>query len=188
MNREELSRMVELLRDTAKLHQPNEEILTDVKAESFVFAMDSVLSALSAEGEYIKKEDVIKECISYADHENNVKFKKEVSEHRKHDAEVIIYACEHFRKFVNGLPTYSFPDREKGTDLISREAVIDLLNQFGYYDKEMERDLSAIPSADREKAISEIETDMSFFCFDDWGNENETWTEIKRILRGKANE
>lgn len=41
----------------------------------------------------------------------------------------------------------------KSTDLISREAVIDLLNQFGYYDKEMERDLSAIPSAvpEREK-------------------------------------
>ena len=39
---------------------------------------------------------------------------------------------------------------------------------------------------DREKAISEIETDMSHFCFDDWGNENATWTEIKKILRGKA--
>ena len=49
MTREELSQMVELLRDTAKLHQPNEEILTDVKAESFIFVMDSVLSALSAD-------------------------------------------------------------------------------------------------------------------------------------------
>ena len=55
MNREELSQMVELLRDTAKLHQPNEEILTDVKAESFVFVMDSVLSALSAEGNISRK-------------------------------------------------------------------------------------------------------------------------------------
>ena len=64
MNREELSRMVELLRDTAKLHQPIEEILTDVKAESFIFVMDSVLAELqkneSAEGEYIKKEDALK--------------------------------------------------------------------------------------------------------------------------------
>ena len=77
---------------------------------------DSAEPKASAEGEYIKKEDIINECISYADHENNVKFKKEVSERRKHDAEVIIYACEHFRKFVNGLPTYSFPDREKGED------------------------------------------------------------------------
>ena len=47
MTREELFQMVESLRDTAKLHQPNEEILTDVKAESFIFVMDSVLSALS---------------------------------------------------------------------------------------------------------------------------------------------
>ena len=82
----------------------------DKKYYSEAFAM--AISALSAEGEYIKKEDIIKECISYADHENNVKFKKEVSERRKHDSEVIIYACEHFRKFVNGLQSYSFPDRE----------------------------------------------------------------------------
>lgn len=54
MTREELSKMVELLRDTAKIHQPNEEILTDVKAESFIFIMDSVLSALSEnKGEWI---------------------------------------------------------------------------------------------------------------------------------------
>lgn len=54
MIREELFQMVELLRDTAKLHQPNEEILTDVKAESFIFVMDSVLSALSEnKGEWI---------------------------------------------------------------------------------------------------------------------------------------
>ena len=46
--------MVELLRDTAKLHQPNEEILTDVKAESFVFVMDSVLSALNESESYGK--------------------------------------------------------------------------------------------------------------------------------------
>lgn len=63
MNREELSRMVELLRDTAKLHQPNEEILTDVKAESFVFVMDSVLSALSEsaenKGDLISRQAVI---------------------------------------------------------------------------------------------------------------------------------
>ena len=55
MTREALSQMVELLRDTAKLHQPNEEILTDVKAESFIFVMDSVLSALSEDkGEWIR--------------------------------------------------------------------------------------------------------------------------------------
>jgi len=51
------------------------------------------------------------------------------------------------------------PEREKETDLISREAVIDLLNQFGYYDKEMERDLSAIPSAVPEREKGEWITD-----------------------------
>lgn len=53
-------------------------------------------------------------------------------------------------------------DNENGSDLISREAVIDLLNQYGYYNKEMKRDLSAIPSAvpeseTLEKIRAEIE-------------------------------
>ena len=55
--------------------------------------------------------------------------------------------------FDMAIKALSVPEREKGTDLISREAVIDLLNQFGYYDKEMEKDLSVIPSAEREKGI-----------------------------------
>lgn len=33
---------------------------------------------------------------------------------------------------------------------------------------------------DRIKA--EIETDLSHFCFDEWGNENPTWKEIKAII------
>ena len=32
------------------------------------------------------------------------------------------------------------------------------------------------------KIIAEIETDLSFFCFDDWGNENTTWKEVKAII------
>lgn len=59
MTREELFHTVELLRDTAKIHQPNEEILTDVKAKSFIFVMDSVLSALSEnKGDLISRQAV----------------------------------------------------------------------------------------------------------------------------------
>ena len=47
MDREELTEFVWMLKKQAELHDPNEEILTDVKAESFIFVMDSVLSALS---------------------------------------------------------------------------------------------------------------------------------------------
>ena len=52
-------------------------------------------------------------------------------------------------------------------------------------------DLFAIAKAIRkstplEKAIedikAEIETDLSMFCFDDWGNENGSWTAIKEII------
>ena len=32
------------------------------------------------------------------------------------------------------------------------------------------------------KIIAEIETDLSFFCFDEWGNENSEWKEVKAII------
>lgn len=33
-----------------------------------------------------------------------------------------------------------------------------------------------------DKIKTEIETDLSHFCFDEWGNENPTWKEIKAII------
>lgn len=33
-----------------------------------------------------------------------------------------------------------------------------------------------------DKIRAEIETDLSHFCFDEWGNENPTWKEIKVII------
>ena len=33
-----------------------------------------------------------------------------------------------------------------------------------------------------DKIKAEIETDLSHFCFDDWGNENSTWKEVKAII------
>ena len=33
-----------------------------------------------------------------------------------------------------------------------------------------------------EDIKAEIETDLSMFCFDDWGNENGSWTAIKEII------
>lgn len=55
--------------------------------------------------EYISKEEIIDECRQYANHENNVKFKPDVSKDRKHDSEVAMFMCEHFRKFVKELPS-----------------------------------------------------------------------------------
>ena len=53
----------------------------------------------------ISRAELIMECIRYANHENNVQFKKEVSERRKHDAEVIIYACDYFKRYAEQLPS-----------------------------------------------------------------------------------
>ena len=49
MDREELTEFIWMLKKQAELHDPNEEILTDVKAESFIFVMDEILSELSDE-------------------------------------------------------------------------------------------------------------------------------------------
>ena len=55
--------------------------------------------------EYISKEEIIDECRQYANHEYNVQFKPDVSKDRKHDSEVAMFMCEHFRKFVKELPS-----------------------------------------------------------------------------------
>ena len=40
----------------------------------------------------------------------------------------------------------------------------------------------AVPMSVIEDIKAEIETDLSMFCFDDWGNENGSWTAIKEII------
>ena len=54
---------------------------------------------------YISREELIKECIRYGNHEHNIQFKPDVSERRKHDSDVVMYMCEHFKKFAEKLPS-----------------------------------------------------------------------------------
>ena len=61
---------------------------------------DMAISALSAEGEYIKKEDIVK----YIDN-----MPSELTEDGRRMVRQI-----RLKEFVADLPTYSFPDREKG--------------------------------------------------------------------------
>ena len=44
--KEELIEMLNVLKEQAKLHRSDEEILTDIKAGSFVFVMDEVIKEL----------------------------------------------------------------------------------------------------------------------------------------------
>lgn len=69
---------------------------------------DMAISALSAEGEYIKKEDVI----NYLDD-----MPSELTEDGRRMVRQI-----HLKEFVADLPTYSFPDREKGENKKSTES------------------------------------------------------------------
>ena len=46
MDRDELIEVVQMLKEQAGLHDPNEEILTDVKASSFVFVMGELIAEL----------------------------------------------------------------------------------------------------------------------------------------------
>jgi hypothetical protein len=55
--------------------------------------------------DYISREELIKECIRYGNHEHNIQFKPDVSERRKHDSDVAMYMCEHFKKFAEKLPS-----------------------------------------------------------------------------------
>ena len=87
------------------------------------------------EGEYIKKEDIIAEL---------------------GDTNMDIFTDE-VKEIVNSLPTVSFPNREKGTDLISREKALAEFKRI-YFDNPTvircaELVLNGMPSAvpDREK-------------------------------------
>ena len=73
-------------------------------------ALDMAISALSAEGEYIKKEDVIKVVQKYAvdEQDGSEEWRSRVND----------YLCSVYQD-VSDLPTYSFPDREKGEQLYS---------------------------------------------------------------------
>ena len=68
-------------------------------------ALDMAISSLSAEGEYIKKEDVIKVVQKYAvdEQDGSEEWRSRVND----------YLCSVYQD-VSDLPTYSFPDREKG--------------------------------------------------------------------------
>ena len=68
-------------------------------------ALDMAISSLSAEGEYIKKEDVIKVVQKYAvdEQDGSEEWRSRVND----------YLCSVYQD-VSELPTYSFPDREKG--------------------------------------------------------------------------
>ena len=51
-----------------------------------------------------------------------------------------------------------------------------------YLDIAMEKVIKQEVNAVLDKIKAEIETDLSMFCFDDWGNENGSWTAIKEII------
>ena len=96
MNREEAIKRIE------KMVEDDDE-LGCLFIRKDIEALKVAISALSAEGEYIKKEDAL----------NKVEELKKI-----HFDRVVV--LNKVSDGLNGLPTYSFPDREKG-EWISRE-------------------------------------------------------------------
>lgn len=98
MNRTDASVSIQAMIDTYKIlkyHGVSTEIPMD---DEDIEALSMALSALSADGEYIKKEDV------------ELGLEKEYSHSlSEHDSHVFV----EFMAFIDDLPTYSFPDREK---------------------------------------------------------------------------
>ena len=80
-----------------------EVIEQDIPCEhdkDLIEALGMAISALSDEGEYIKKEDTIKAFDMFAEYESNLTNEDWV---------------RRIGIVINTLPTYSFPDREKET-------------------------------------------------------------------------
>lgn len=106
MTREELSQMVELLRDTAKLHQPNEEILTDVKAESFVLVMDSVLAELQKNESAEEWYKLL--CEKWDSAENKGEWIELPKALNPNENPCECSKCGHILSFMNGYPKSNF--------------------------------------------------------------------------------
>ena len=101
MTREEIIEHLDSIVGTYEIllgHGVNSDILDVDDIE----AIKEAISALSAEGEYIKKEDIVK----YIDN-----MPSELTEDGRRMVRQI-----RLKEFVAELSTYSFPDREKGTD------------------------------------------------------------------------
>ena len=103
-----------LIRRTNKTEDDKNDLEID---ELQIKALEAAISALSADGEYIKKSDILNEL---------------------GDVNMDILTDE-VKEIVNGLPSYSFPDSENKGDLISKQAVLDGIAEWivnGYADSE----------------------------------------------------
>ena len=102
MTREEAKKTLQDMWETLFNEMTNytfEDLKEHGMLDNYQTALDMAISALSAEGEYIKKEDAIN-AIRKSDH---------------YGQKQKIYVCH--REVVDSideLPTYSFPEREKG--------------------------------------------------------------------------
>lgn len=70
---------------------------------------------------------------------------------------------------------------------MTREEALSILKTFKITgDRHHEAFDMAIKALEQESVLdkirAEIETDLSHFCFDEWGNENLIWKEIKAII------
>lgn len=92
-----------------------------------------------------------------------------------------------------------YEPKDSSTDCISREAVIEILNNYGCTNKEGDtvyirnkegllfkdiRELPSIkPKADVDALINKIETEMSWYMFDEWGNTTDLHDQLVGIIR-----
>ena len=104
MTREQIVEQLDSIVGTYEILLGN-GVNSDILDVDDIEAIKEAISALSAEGEYIKKEDIVK----YIDN-----MPSELTEDGRRMVRQI-----RLKEFVADLPTYSFPDREKGEQLYS---------------------------------------------------------------------
>ena len=104
MTREQIVEQLDSIVGTYEILLGN-GVNSDILDVDDIEAIKEAISALSADGEYIKKEDIVK----YIDN-----MPSELTEDGRRMVRQI-----RLKEFVAELPTYSFPDREKGEQLYS---------------------------------------------------------------------
>lgn len=112
MTREEI---IEFLEGMKKGISPwSDEVMNEI--------CDTAISALSTEGEYIKKEDILEE-LEGTETFYRKRFEKyqDIDPQRANVARAVANVYKYLILFTSDLPTYSFPEREKGAWIIRED-------------------------------------------------------------------
>lgn len=160
MNREEAIKVL----STYDMSEDNED-------KEFIEAIKMAISALSAEGEYIKKEDALNDRKIYA----------------LWNGSEFVYVVN--ADYLKSLPTYSFPDREDYDKLMT------INQQLAFENEELRERFDSFPDREKGEWITKYEHKMCNKCGHTPPSDDDHYYILSNFcpncgadMRGKANE